>query len=146
MVSTASTVTAFCTPDTVRLVQWPLIITLLEIPLTATALWSQTMVWFSLMPATLRLSPGGAVGVGVGELDAPGPVVWVPLVEGARLVGELLGVGESMIKLPRVSRCALYAAIPPARATRPTTKNAAKIHNARLADGGLCDAPGNGRP
>jgi hypothetical protein len=120
--------------------------TVLEIPLTATALCSQTMVWRSLMPATLRLSPGGAADPDAGELDVPGPGVWFPLAEGARLVGEMLGVGESITKLPRDSRCALYAAIPPARATRPTTKNAAKIHNARLPEGDRGDAEGNGRP
>jgi len=38
MVSTASTVMEFCTPDTVRLAQWPVITTVLETPLTLTML------------------------------------------------------------------------------------------------------------
>lgn len=38
MVSTASTVMEFCTPDTVRLTQWPVITTVLETPLTLTML------------------------------------------------------------------------------------------------------------
>ncbi len=62
MVSTASTVIEFWTPDTVRLVQWPVITTLLEIPLTLTMLSLQAIVLFSLMPAMVRVPPGGAVG------------------------------------------------------------------------------------
>jgi hypothetical protein len=73
IVSTASTVTEFCTPDTLSFVQWPLIMTLLEIPLTVTALSLQVRVWFWLIPATLRLSPGGVADPDVGDVDGPGP-------------------------------------------------------------------------
>jgi hypothetical protein len=61
MVSTASTVIEFCTPDTVRLAQWPVITTVLETPLTLTMLSLQAMVRFSLIPEMLRLPPGGGV-------------------------------------------------------------------------------------
>ncbi len=44
MVSTASTVIAFCTPDTVRLAQWPVITTVFETPLTSTVLSLQAIV------------------------------------------------------------------------------------------------------
>jgi hypothetical protein len=45
----------------------------LEIPLTVTALSLQVRAWFWFMPATLRLSPGGAVDPDVGDLDGAGP-------------------------------------------------------------------------
>jgi hypothetical protein len=64
-------VIAFCTPDTVRLAQWPLITTVLETPLTLTTLSLHAIVRFSLMPETLTLPPGGGVADvdGVGFLD-----------------------------------------------------------------------------
>ncbi len=46
MVSTASTVTEFCMPDTVSLVQWPLIVIVLDTPLTVTLLSLQATVLF----------------------------------------------------------------------------------------------------
>ncbi len=71
MVSTESTVTEFLMPDTVRLVQWPVITTVLDMPLTLTMLSLQAIVRFTLTPETLRLAPAGgrvvagcAVGVG----------------------------------------------------------------------------------
>ncbi len=67
MVSTASTVTEFLTPDTVRLAQWPVITTVLKTPLTLTMLSLQAIVRFSLIPKTLRLPPGG----GMGDVDGP---------------------------------------------------------------------------
>ena len=67
MVSTASTLTEFFMPDTVRLAQWPVIMIVLEIPLTVTTLSLQAIVLFSLMPETLSSSPCG----GRGEVDGP---------------------------------------------------------------------------
>jgi hypothetical protein len=62
MVSTASTVIEFWTPDTVRVAQWPVIRTVLETPLTLTMLSSQVIARFSLIPETLSLAPGARVG------------------------------------------------------------------------------------
>lgn len=56
MVSTESTVTEFLMPDTVRLVQWPVITTVLDMPLTLTMLSLQAIVRFTLTPETLRLA------------------------------------------------------------------------------------------
>lgn len=99
MVSTESTVTEFLMPDTVRLVQWPVITTVLDMPLTLTMLSLQAIVRFTLTPETLRLAPAGgrvvagcAVGVGTAR--------------------ETDGVGERTTKLPWESRCALNAAMP----------------------------------
>jgi hypothetical protein len=75
MVSAESTVTEFWTPDTVRLVQWPLITTLLEVPLTATLLSLQAIVWVALTPEALRFPPGGGMGLEVGDVDGAGPGV-----------------------------------------------------------------------
>lgn len=87
MVSTESTVTEFLMPDTVRLVQWPVITTVLDMPLTLTMLSLQAIVRFTLTPETLRLAPAGgrvvagcAVGVGTAR--------------------ETDGVGERTTKLP----------------------------------------------
>lgn len=64
MVSTESTVTEFLMPDTVRLVQWPVITTVLDMPLTLTMLSLQAIVRFTLTPETLRLAPAGGRVVG----------------------------------------------------------------------------------
>ena len=75
MLSTASTVTLFWTPDTDRLAQWPVITTVLETPLMLTVLLLQATVWFSLMPEMLTFSPAGAVGTAEGDVDGPAPGV-----------------------------------------------------------------------
>ncbi len=62
MVSTASTVTEFLTPDTLMLVQWPVITMVLETPLTLTMLSLQAMVLFSPTPVKVRVAPAGEVG------------------------------------------------------------------------------------
>lgn len=129
MVSTASTVIEFWTPDTVRLAQWPVITTLLEMPLTATTLSLQAIVRFSLMPETLRLAPAGAVGADVGNAEDGG----------AAALRETLGVGDRMTKPLWECRCALYDT----RATTPITKNGAKSHKRRKPEGDLRDGPGN---
>lgn len=72
IVLVASTVTLFCTPDTVRLAQWPVITTLLEMPLTLIELWLQAIVRLLLMPAMLRLAPVGVVGAGLGVVGGAG--------------------------------------------------------------------------
>ena len=77
MLSTASTVTAFWTPETLRLVQWPVITTVLETPLTLTLtlLPLQAIVRFSLMPEMLRFPPAGAVGAEGSDVDGAAPGV-----------------------------------------------------------------------
>jgi hypothetical protein len=72
IVSVAFTVTLFCTPDTVRLAQWPVTTTLLEMPLTLIELWLQAIVRLLLIPAMLRLAPAGAVGAGLGDVEGAG--------------------------------------------------------------------------
>lgn len=83
MLSTASTVISFCTPETVRLAQWPLITTVLDTPLTLTTLSLHAIVRFSPIPETLTRSPGA----GVGDVDGLG--VLVRVVDGAVPPGEV---------------------------------------------------------
>lgn len=62
-------------PDTVRLVQWPVITTVLDMPLTLTMLSLQAIVRFTLTPETLRLAPAGGrvvAGCAVGVGNSPG--------------------------------------------------------------------------
>src|SRR5882672_5391820 len=91
MLSTASTVTEFCMPDTVSFVQWPVITIVLDTPLTVTLLLLQATVLFSLMPAMLRVLPGAGRDV-VGDVDGPAVGVRVRVVDGAGVRGVLLGV------------------------------------------------------
>ena len=72
MLSTASTVIEFWTPETLRLAQWPVITTLLEMPLTLMTLWLQAIVRLSLMPEMLSLAPAGAPGAGLSGVDGAG--------------------------------------------------------------------------
>lgn len=98
MLSTASMVIEFCTPETDRLVQCPVIVTVLETPLTLTMLSLQAMVRFSLMPATLSSVPGGAAdevdgeGDVLREVDGPG---FVEMLGGLNVL-EMVG-GVAMI-------------------------------------------------
>src|ERR1700730_7569088 len=151
MLSTASTVMAFWTPDTVRLVQWPGITTVLETPLTLTMLSLQAIVRFSLMPETLRLPPGGAVGdvdgvdVRLRVVDGPGLPEVLGVVEGAPNVPVTVGAELMMDRTPE-SWCAAKAAMPPARARNPTTITVPKIHHVRLPEGYLGGGPDSGPP
>jgi hypothetical protein len=151
MVSTESTVTALFRPDTVRLVQWPLIVIVLEIPLIVTTLSWQTIVLVSLMPAMLMLLEGGGVdvpegplvGVGVGLADGVG-LLGVLLVElGVREVVEVLGVGEKVAVPPWEARCAASATIPPTTASIKMTAIATTIQITRGPEGGRFVAYGS---
>ena len=75
MLSTASTVTAFWTPETLRLVQWPVITTVLETPLTLRLPPLQAIVRFPLIPEMLRFPPAGAVGAEGSDVDGAAPGV-----------------------------------------------------------------------
>ena len=145
MVSTASTVIEFWTPDTVSLAQWSVITTVLETPLTLTMLSLHAIVRFSLIPEMLSWPPGGGVG------DVDGADARVLLVDGAGLVGvfpgevngtEMVG-GDVMIDRTPESWCAAKAAMP-ARAIIPMTMMVPRIHHMRLPDGGFGGGPENG--
>src|SRR5690242_4977715 len=104
------------------------------------------------MPATVRLPPGGAVddagGFGAKVMVRLGGAVrGVVLgdVLGAVVVRELLGGVESATEPPRENWWAVKAAMPPTRASTPTTSTAPKIHHARLPDG-RGGTPGYGAP
>lgn len=147
MVSTASTVIMFWTPDTLRLVQWPVITILLEMPLMLMALWLQATVRFSLMPEMVRLALAGAVGAALGDVAGAGEGVCAALGDGAgaALLAEtlgVLGVGERITIPPRECRSALFEM----RATTPNTKKGNRTHNSRAREGDLGNVPGNGRP
>jgi len=147
MLSTASTVIEFCTPDTDRLVQCPVIDTVLETPLTLTMLSLQATVRFSLIPATLSSVPGGARGDVDGDggflraVDGPG----LSEMLGGMKVLEMVG-GEAMIDFTPEIWCAAKAAMPPARATTPMAMTVPRIHQTRLLDGRCGGGPGIGPP
>jgi hypothetical protein len=149
MESTASTVTEFWTPDTFRLAQWPVITTLLEMPLTLTTLWLQAIVWFSLMPEMVRVAPAGAVGVALGGVEGPGAGAGVPPADGAALPEEMLGVlgmGEGITKPPCVARLMPKTASPSGIAIVPMMNKAAKIHHTRLREVDRGGVQGGGLP
>ena len=134
MLSAASTVTEFCTPDTERLAQWPVITTVLETPLTLTALSLQAIVRFSLMPEMVRSVPAGGVGTAADDVDGAAPGVWVTPPDGLGLLGKMLGVGHRVAKPLRETWCAVKSKIPAGRAIMPMTKTAATIHHVRLRE------------
>lgn len=148
MLSTASMLIAFLTPDTDRLAQWPVITTVLETPLMLTKLSLQAIVRFSLIPATLSCSPGGDTGEvdGVGGLArAVGGTGAVGMLGGAPNVLETVG-GDTMIDFTPEIRWAAKAAMPPARATTPMAITEPRIHHMRLPEGRCGGGPGNGPP
>jgi hypothetical protein len=112
----------------------------------------QAIVRFSLTPETLTLPPGG----GASDVDGDGLGVLLRVVDGARLgllevpeggpnVAETVGV-ELIIDFTPESWWAAKAAMPPARASIPTTMNVPRIHQARLPDGGFGGGPASGPP
>src|ERR1700742_3900718 len=104
MVSDASTVIWFWIPDTVTLTQWPVITTLLVIPLTLTLPPLHAMVRASLMPETVMFSPAGAVDTDVGGVGAR---LAVGAAEGVGPAGEKLGMGEKVVMPLRETWCAV---------------------------------------
>ncbi len=127
MESTASTVIEFWTPDTLRLAQWPVMTTLLEMPLMFTALSLHAIVRFSLIPEMVKLAPGGAVGAALVGVDGEEAGACVVPAAGT----ELLGVGNRVTKPPCVARWMPKTASPNGIATVPMMKKAAKIHHTR---------------
>ena len=146
MVSAASTVIWFWIPDTLRLAQWPVITTLLVIPLTLTLPPLQAMVRASLMPETVIFSPAGAVDTDVDGIDG-----WVAFgggtvaEAGGPAVG-MIGVGNIVVMPLRETWCAVKRKIARGRTNMPTTKTPTMIHNARLREAIPCDGFGNKPP
>ena len=140
--SAASTVIWFWIPDTFTLVQWPVITTLLVIPLTLTLPPLQAMVRTSLMPETVMFSPAGAVDTDVDGVAVVGGMV-------AEAVGpavEMLGMGNRVVMPLRETWCAVKRKIPAGRAIMPMTKTPRMIHNVRLLREYWADGLGNKPP
>ncbi len=93
ILSAASTVIWFWMPDTVTPAQWPVIATLLVIPLTLTVPPLQAMVRISLMPETVMFSPAGAV---VADVDGAAPGVCGIVPDGVGLTEGKLGMGNML--------------------------------------------------
>src|SRR5690242_21206513 len=110
MLSTDSTMIEFWTPDTDRLVQCPVIDTVLATPLTRTMLSLQASVRFSLIPETLSSAPDGAVGEvdGDAEYRVDG---FVEILGGLKVL-EMVG-GVAMMDLTPEIWWAANAAMPP---------------------------------
>jgi hypothetical protein len=132
IVSDASTVIWFWIPDTITLAQWPVITTLLVIPLTLTLPPLQAMVRASLMPETVMFSPAGAVDTDVDGIDGAVAFVGGMAVEAVGLAGEMVGAGNSVVMPLRETWCAVKRKIAAGRAIMPMTKTPAMIHTVRL--------------
>lgn len=137
--SAASTVIWFWIPDTLTLAQWPVITTLLVIPLTLTLPPLQAMVRASLMPETVMFSPAGAVDTDVDGIDGMVAVA-VGLAVG------MLGMGEKVVMPLRETWCAVKRKIAAGRAIMPMTKTPAMIHTVRLLREYWADGLGNKPP
>src|ERR1700739_1966133 len=147
MLSAASTVIVFCMPDTVRLVQRPVIVTVVVIPLMVTMLSLQATVLFWPMPEMVRLLPGGGAGDVDGAVDVDGAGVLVRVVDGAGLREVLLGgvdvaeMAELMVERASGILCATQKAMPPASTRKITTIGIPTIHHVRLPEGGFGGGP-----
>jgi hypothetical protein len=146
ILSAESTVIWFWIPDTVTLVQWPVITTVLVIPLMLTLPPLQAMVRDSLMPLTVMFPPAGAVVTGVDGIDGTIAVVGGMLAETVGLTGEKVEVGNSVVMPLRETWCAVKRKIPSGRANMPSTKTPMMIHNVRLREAIPCDGFGNKPP
>lgn len=146
MVSAASTVIWFWIPDTLRLAQWPVITTLLVIPLTLTLPPLQAMVRASLMPETVIFSPAGAVDTDVDGIDGGIAFVGGMVAEAVGPAVGNLGIGEKVVMPLRETWCAVKRKIAAGRAIMPMTKTPRMIHNVRLLRADWADALGNKPP
>lgn len=148
MVSAVSTVTTLLSPDTVTDAQWPVIATVLEMPLTVMALSLQAMVLFSLMPETMTDASAGAVaedggpvlGAFVLPLGAAGPCVLPPVA----VVADARWEDGLAVTSSWESCRAAYAAIPPTNTSTARIPTAARIQNQRKPDDDLGVPPGYG--
>ncbi|CNI08004.1 Uncharacterised protein [Mycobacterium tuberculosis] len=80
------------------------------------------------------------------RLGAVRGVVVLGAVLGAVVMRELLVGVEITAEPPRENWWAVKAAMPPTRASTPTTNSAPRIHHTRLPDGGRGVVPGYGAP
>ena len=126
--SAASTVIWFWMPDTITLAQWPVMTTLLVIPLTLTLPPLHAIVRTSLMPETVMLSPAGAV---VADVDGAAPGVCGIVPDGMGLAEGKLGMGNMLGRPLRETWCALKRKMPIGRAIMPMTKTAIAIQRIR---------------
>jgi hypothetical protein len=146
IVSTASTVIWFWIPDTLRLAQWPVITTLLVIPLTLTLPPLQAMVRASLMPETVIFSPAGAVDTDVDGIDGGVAFVGGMVAEAVGPAVGMLGMGEKVVMPLRETWCAVKRKIAAGKAIMPMTKTPRMIHNVRLLREYWADGLGNNPP
>ena len=146
MVSAASTVIWFWIPDTLTLTQWPVITTLLVIPLTLTLPPLQAMVRASLIPETVMFSPAGAVDTDVVGTDGGAAFVGGMVAEAVGPAVGMLGKGEKVVMPLRETWCAVKRKIAAGRAIMPMTKTPAMIHTVRLLREYWADGPGNKPP
>src|SRR6476619_868281 len=99
-------------PDTVTFTQWPVIVTVLETPLTLTWLSLHAIVLLSLTPATLICPPDGAVVTVFAGPPPPRAVGWMLGMLGMEMPGTL---GNS-----RVDLFTMNHPTPPATAMKTT--------------------------
>ena len=146
--SAASTVIWFWIPDTFTLAQWPVITTLLVIPLTLTLPPLQAMVRASLIPETVMFSPAGAVDTDVVGIDGGVAFVGGIFAVAVGLIVGMIGVGNIVGKPLRETWCAVKRKIAAGRAIMLTTKTPAMIHHIRLLRelNPDDDGPGNDPP
>src|ERR1700744_465686 len=151
MVSAVSTTTAFFMPETSRLVQWPVIVMVLEIPLTMTALLVQAIDLFSLMPLMVTSLPGAGGGDvegiagGIAVMLGGGAAVRM-LVFGEPATREVVVLGDKVIDPVCERLWATPRAMMPASATTPTATIAPTIHQTRAPEGGVGGGPAKGPP
>src|SRR4029079_10961858 len=113
-------------PDTVTFTQWPVIVTVLETPLTLTWLSLHAIVLLSPTPATLVCPPAGAVVTVFAGPLSPGAVGWMPGV-----LGTLGGLGMEMPGTLGNSRVDLFTMnhpTPPATAMKTTAPSPSTTH------------------
>ena len=144
--SAASTVIWFWIPDTLRLAQWPVITTLLVIPLTLTLPPLQAMVRASLMPETVMFSPAGTVDTDVVGIDGAVAFVGGMVAEAVGPAVGMLGMGEKVVIPLRETWCAVKKKIARGRTNMPITKTPTMIHNVRLPEAIPRDGLGNKPP
>ncbi len=144
--SAASTLIWFWMPDTVTLAQWPVITTLLVIPLTLTLPPLQAMVRASLIPETVMFSPAGAVDTDVDGIDGGVAFVGGMVAEAVGPAVGMLGMGEKVVMPLRETWCAVKRKIAAGKAIMPMTKTPAMIHTVRLLREYWGDGLGNKPP
>jgi hypothetical protein len=127
-------------------VQWPVITTVLVIPLMLTLPPLQAMVRDSLMPLTVMFPPAGAVVPGADGIDGTIAVVGGMLAETVGFTGEKVGVGKRVVMPLRETWCAVKRKIPRGRMNMPSTKTPMMIHNVRLREAVPCVGLGNKPP